>query len=409
MTTTFPSTTPPPIAQTGPVAWVRKNLFSNWFSSLLTLVITGLLLWWAVGFVDWAFGISNPERAARWDVIPKNMALYFVGRYPAAQRWRMWVLFGSVISMTGLTWGIFAANLSRLFTRNVLIGMAIAAILIMFIPVPTLNRVLLIGFEVLLLACVWLGRFLGQTSPQFANWWPAGWLLTYLLILWLLAGNFGLRPVSSNDWGGLVLTLFMAVSSIVLCFPAGVLLALGRRSNLPMIRWICTLFIELVRGVPLIAWLFFGKFIFPDFLPQGFNNPPNLIRAIIVLAMFSAAYLAENVRGGLQSIPRGQTEASQALGLNPFLTTSLIVLPQALKVSIPAIVGQFISLFQDTTLLYVVDVQEMLSMANTVLANPQFLGLRSEVYLFIGVIYWLFCYAMSIASRKLERQLGTGH
>lgn len=403
MTTTFPTTSPPPVAQTGAIAWARKNLFSNWFSTLLTVLIVGGLAWWAYGFLQWALTV------ARWDVIPKNMALYFVGRYPAAQRWRTWVILGSLVVVSGLTWGIFARNTTRLFGRNVLVGAALLALLTIALPVPTLNHVILLAFLGLTLAGAWVGRWMGRNLPQTVNWLPASWLLNYLLIFWMLAGGFGLRPVSPNDWGGLTLNLFIAFTSIVLCFPLGVLLALGRRSNLPMIQWISTALIELVRGVPLITLLFFGKFIFPDFLPLRAPTPDNLLRAIVVLALFSAAYLAENVRGGLQSIPRGQTEASQALGLNPFFTTALIVLPQALKVSIPAIVGQFISLFQDTTLLYLVDVQELLSISNAVIANPQFLGRRPEVYLFVGIIFWIVCYAMSLGSRKLEQTLNTSH
>lgn len=399
MTTTFPSTSPPPVAQTGAIAWVRKNLFSSWFNTLLTVLIVAILSGMALDFSQWAL------TEAKWDVIPKNMGLFFTGRYPAAQRWRMWTLFGMMVVISGMTWGILAHAATRLFSRRIVIGFAIGAIATMLLPIHPRNHVILLSFLVLLAAGAWCGRWLTQTAPKVSQWWPAGWVLAYVLSLWLLAGGFGLKPVSSNDWGGFVLTVFMAVSSIVLCFPAGVLLALGRRSDLPIVRWLCTAFIEVVRGVPLIAWLFFGKFIFPDFLPVGSPTPNNLIRAIFVLAMFSAAYLAENVRGGLQAIPRGQTEASQALGLNPFLTTALIVLPQALKISIPAIVGQFISLFQDTTLLYLVDVQELLSMANTVLANPLFLGRRGEVYLFIGIIYWVSCYAMSVGSRRLERAL----
>ncbi|WP_088891957.1 amino acid ABC transporter permease [Leptolyngbya ohadii] len=401
--TTVPSSSiaPPPSARSSPATWIRKNFFSNWFNTLLTLLILAGLLWWASGFLNWAF------TQARWDVIPKNMALFFAGRYPAAQRWRIWILFAIVLAVAGLTWGTLVRNTPKLLTRNVLTWVGVAAAITILLPVPTQTHIILLALEALLLATAWIGHRVGYKIPNLVNWLPLIWGITYVLTLWLLAGGFGLRPVSTNDWGGLALTLFMAVSSIVLCFPAGVLLALGRRSDLPMIRGICTAFIELVRGVPLIAWLFIGKFIFPDFLPIGSPTPNNLLRAIVVLAMFSAAYLAENIRGGLQSIPRGQTEAAQALGLNPLLTTILIILPQALKISIPAIVGQFISLFQDTTLLYIVDVQELLGMANAVLANPEFLGRRGEVYLFIGIIYWVCCYAMSVGSRRLEQQMNT--
>jgi general L-amino acid transport system permease protein len=214
--------------------------------------------------------------------------------------------------------------------------------------------------------------------------------------------------VATSLWGGLLLTIFMAVVSIFLCFPLGVLLALGRQSSLPVIRWLSVLYIELVRGIPLIAILFIGQNMIPLFLPQGVR-PDNILRAIIGLTVFSAAYLAENVRGGLQAIPRGQTEAANALGLNPMLTTGLIVLPQALKISIPAIVGQFISLLQDTTLLSIVGIIDLLGITRAILANPQFIGRYWEAYIFIGAIYWVLCYGMSLGSRRLEESLNTGH
>ncbi|MDY7015931.1 MAG: amino acid ABC transporter permease, partial [Cyanobacteriota bacterium] len=213
-----------------------------------------------------------------------------------------------------------------------------------------------------------------------------------------------LEEVGTNEWQGLLLTLLAAVTSIVLCFPIGVLLALGRRSTLPVVRWLSIAYIELFRGVPLITILFMGQVMLPLFLPDTIR-PDRIVRAIVGLTLFSSAYLAENVRGGLQSIPRGQGEAARALGLNTPLTLTLIVLPQALKAVIPAIVGQFISLFQDTTLLAIVGLEELLGMSNSILANPLFLGRSSEVYLFVGLIYWTFCYAMSAASRWVERKL----
>lgn len=203
-----------------------------------------------------------------------------------------------------------------------------------------------------------------------------------------------------------MLTLFMSVISIVLSFPFGVILALGRQSMLPVIRWLSTIYIELIRGVPLISILFMGQVMIPLFLPEGMR-PDRVLRAIVGLTLFTAAYLAENVRAGLQAVPRGQLEAARSLGLNAPLTLSLIVLPQAIKIAIPAIVGQFISLFQDTTLVSIVGLLELLGISRSILANPEFLGRYGEVYLFIGLIYWFFCYAMSVGSRKLEEKLNT--
>lgn len=404
MTTTFPpsSSAPPTIATLGPIAWARKNLFNSWFNSLLTLLILGLLGRTAIGFIQWA------TTAAKWDVIPANFPLYFVGRFPRDQYWRLWLLVGLLAALLGFTWGILARNVPRLFPRNVLLAIGIvAAAIVLFLPTPLPFRLLWLGIFGLLLACAWVGRGLGQARPAMGQWLTLGWFLAIPVGFDLMAGWFGLQRVPTNTWGGLMLTLFIAIFSILLCFPLGVLLALGRQSSLPIIRWLSVIYIEFIRGIPLIAILFIGQNMIPLFLPQGIR-PDSVFRAITGLTLFSAAYLAENVRGGLQSVPRGQIEASNALGLNPLLTTGLIVLPQALKVSIPAIVGQFISLFQDTTLLSIVAVVELLGISRSILSNPQFIGRYWEVYLFIGFIYWIFCYSMSWASRRLEEQLNTG-
>jgi general L-amino acid transport system permease protein len=214
--------------------------------------------------------------------------------------------------------------------------------------------------------------------------------------------------VPTTAWGGLLLTAFIALVSIVLSFPFGVLLALGRQSSLPIIRWLSTIYIEVMRGVPLIAILFFGLIMIPLFLPGNFRVDL-VLRATLGLTLFTAAYLAETVRGGLQAIPKGQYEAASSLGLNTPLSLALIVLPQALKVSIPAIVGLFIALLQDTTLVSIVGLFDLLGISRSILANPQFIGRYAEVYLFIGVLYWGLCYAMSQGSRRLERQLRTTH
>jgi general L-amino acid transport system permease protein len=221
--------------------------------------------------------------------------------------------------------------------------------------------------------------------------------------LWLIKGGLGLKEVPTNDWGGLMLTLFAAVISIAFSFPLGVLLALGRQSSLPVVKIFSILYIEIIRGLPLIGILFLGQVMLPFFLPPGTPKLDRLVRAITALTLFSAAYLAENVRGGLQSVPRGQVEAARSLGLNTPLVILLIVLPQALRAVIPAIVGQFIGLFKDTSLLSLFGILELLGISRTVLSNPSYSGLYTEVYVFIGVIYWLFCYSMSWASRKLEQ------
>jgi general L-amino acid transport system permease protein len=404
MTTTHPPSmsSPPPVAEVGAIAWVRKNLFSNWFNTLLTIVLLLVLGRTLIGFLTWA------TTQAKWQLIPANLSLFFVGRYPVSQQWRMWAVLAVIAGLGGLSWGVLARNVQQLFSRTTLIIFGVVGAIAVLMPTPVPYRVLLLAIAGFVLATAWGGRILGQRMPKLGQWLAFAWSLSFFVVWWLIAGGLGLTPVATGDWGGLMLTVFMAVVSILLCFPLGILLALGRQSSLPVIRGLSVGIIEVVRGVPLIALLFVGSNMIPLFLPAGIR--PNLVtRAIIGLTLFSAAYLAENVRGGLQSIPRGQSEAANALGLNSGLTTALIVLPQALKVSIPAIVGQFISLLQDTTLVSILGLFDLLGISRTVLANPQFIGRYAEAYIFIGIIYWVFCYAMSIGSRRIEKQLNTEH
>jgi general L-amino acid transport system permease protein len=238
-----------------------------------------------------------------------------------------------------------------------------------------------------------------------------GWLLLFFLIPVLLSGfsqaEF-LPKVETSSWGGLMVTLLLAIGGILISFPIGVLLALGRRSSLPILSGFSTILIEAVRGVPLVSILFMSSIILALFLPPEVRID-RLVRALLGMALFSAAYTAENVRGGLQSIPQGQYEAAKAVGLNGFQTTIFIILPQALRIVIPAIVGQFISLFKDTTLAVIVAINELLNIGKSILqSNPEYIGLQAEVYIFIAVIFWIFSYLMSFASRQLETALGVG-
>jgi len=526
MTPTTPKSMPAPppeIVQSGPAAWLRKNLFSDWFNSLLTIAVGIGLIAVVRGLYIWIF------QAADWLVIPTNIGLFMTGVYPAELYGRVWFILGMIITLAGLSWGILGRNITPFFGRNVLITLAVICAAIVIFPLTRLKSPIFLGMVIVAVAMAWIGKILSQKFSWFSKGLPAGWFFSYFLALWLIAGGaisasllclvivvaisavvgwqvsercspffiegegkqnillaargfwlaesvglliglwfllkllgfpvvlgimvmifttvlalfiglflsadafinlllffngfalslvvlffgsrvlgFSIEGVPTSKWGGLVLTLFLAVTGIFLCFPAGVLLALGRRSELPIIRWLSVAYIELVRGVPLVSILFMGQVLIPMFLPFGVRPNP-IIRAAVGLTVFSAAYLAENVRAGLQAIPRGQFEAADALGLNKPLTLALIILPQALKTAIPAIVGQFISLFQDTTLLAIVGVVELLGISRSILANPKFLGQYGEVYIFIAAIYWFFCYAMSLGSRKIEQQLNTEH
>lgn len=389
-----------PSLENNPIEWLRKNFFSTWHNSLLSLILFSLILWGIINFISW----STTE--AEWQVIKVNLPLLMVGRYPKDQYWRIWLMVSIISSLFGLSCGVIARNSAKLLTLPVLILIAVLPVIILFVPVNLHFKLLLIVMVILVITTAWIGKKIGIKNSNLGQYLSFSWLVAFLLILWLIGGGLGLKSVSTNDWGGLKLTILMAVVSIFLSFPLGVLLALGRQSTLPVMRIFSIGYIEIIRGLPLISILFMGQIMIPLFLPDGMR-PDRILRAILGLTLFSSAYLAENVRSGLQSVPRGQTEAARALGLNTPLSLGLIVLPQALKVAIPSIVGQFISLFQDTTLLSIVGLVELLGISRSILAQPQFLGDYAEVYLFDGVLFWIICYAMSFGSRQLEKKLNT--
>lgn len=238
------------------------------------------------------------------------------------------------------------------------------------------------------------------------------WLISPIIVLLLFSGidnSETLVSVATTSWGGLMVTFVLAIGGILISFPFGVVLALGRRSTLPVVSAFSTIFIETIRGVPLISILFMFSIILGLFLPSD-ARLDRLFRALLALIVFSSAYTAENIRGGLQAIPKGQYEAAHALGMNNFQTMLFIVLPQAIKVVIPAIVGQFISLFKDTTLVVIVGINDLLGIGRAIInSEPDFIRLQLEVYIFIALIYWAFSYFMSVASRKVEAALGVSH
>jgi general L-amino acid transport system permease protein len=223
----------------------------------------------------------------------------------------------------------------------------------------------------------------------------------------MTGGIFGMTHVESTQWSGLPLTLLLAVFGLTAAYPLGVILALGRRSKMPAVKIMSILYIELIRGVPLISLLFMSSIIFPLFLPEGITIN-KILRAQVAIILFTAAYIAEVVRGGLQGISRGQYEAAESLGLNYFLTMRLIILPQALKIVIPPSVSILISAFKDTSLVVIIALFDILRTTQTVLSNPEWMGFSREAYMFLGLLYFLGCFSMSNYSRKLEKELSTG-
>ncbi len=380
--------------------WLRQNLLSTWYNVLLTLVCVWILVQVIGGFGHWALA------KAQWQVVTENLRLILVGRYPVEQLWRLWIAFGLLIGVKTFTWGALQSWQRKHLLRVVKVGVGVVlAAVIARGDGTTLGW--LAAIAAIALGSGALGALCRRQSfwPSVQRWLPLLWLVSFLAMLWLISGGFGLTPVSTSFWNGLLLTVLVATLSIVLSFPLGVLLALGRRSPLPILRGVSIGYIELVRGLPLIGILFMAQVMLPLILPPQVTVD-QLVRAIAGLTLFSAAYLAETVRGGLQSLPSGQWEASKALGFSPTLTLGLIILPQALRAVIPAIVGQFIGLFKDTALLSIVGLVELTGIARSITSQPEYLGHYAEVYLVLGLIYWVFCYSMSLASRRLEHHLG---
>ncbi|CAE6951317.1 MULTISPECIES: amino acid ABC transporter permease [Pseudomonas] len=359
---TFKPDLPPPRMSVGVLGWLKANLFSNWFNSLLTVfaiyliwLVVPPLLQWAIIDANWVGSTRADctQEGACWVFIQQRFGQFMYGFYPSELRWRV----------------------------DTTLWLAIVGAAPLF--VPQMPRKALYGLAFLVL---------------------------YPLIAWSLlhGGVFGLSVVATSQWGGLMLTLVIASVGISGALPLGILLALGRRSNLPAIKVLCVTFIEFWRGVPLITVLFMSSVMLPLFLPEGMHFD-KLMRALIGVILFQSAYIAEVVRGGLQAIPKGQYEAAAAMGLGYWRMMGLVILPQALKLVIPGIVNVFIALFKDTSLVIIIGLFDLLNSIKQATTDPAWLGMATEGYVFAALIFWIFCFGMSRYSQRLERKLDTGH
>lgn len=450
-----------------PGEWLKKNLFSSLGNTLLTLLLLTLAVYLTYEAITYVID-------SEWQIIRTNLALFMIGRFPRDELWRQWASLYLVLGAIGFTsaaiartahnlaieqelptereglvslvrrfWSILAAVIFfASFARTLLpfIGLAVAVPVLliarelgwrspeplrrgapyvggllllgsMFVLAGSSN---LLGLSVGLVVFLWVstelgrqvvdGGFMGLAKRQGPALLAA--VVAYIIVRVIPLDGFGWE-----DWGGIHVTFFVTIIGITLGMPIGTLLAVARRSNLPVLQSAAVLFIEFVRGVPLISLLLFSQLLLPLFLPQGFERPANLTLSIFVIMFFSAAYIAEIVRGGLQAVPKGQTEAAQAAGMSAFNVQRLIVLPQALRASIPAMVGQFIALFKDTTLLTIIGLgPELLGVGLIANAQNEFVGrgLAPLTYLFVAVGYWAFAYTLSKESRRLEVKLGVG-
>ncbi len=347
-----------PVNTEGAVAWIKGNLFADWKTTLATVFIAAVLLWLVPPFVHWAFvsavwvpqvdACRAPGAGACWGVIAEKYRIILFGRYTFEEQWR-----------------------------------------------PLIATALMVGLVVV--SCM---------RAFWKRWLAVLWLLalpTYFILMY--GGLFGLSKVDTDSWGGLPLTILLSTLSIIFAFPLALVVALGRRSHLPAISSLCTIYVELIRGVPLISVLFMASFMFPLFMPQGFSIDV-LIRVLAGITLFSAAYLAEVIRGGLQAIPKGQIEAAATLGLSYWQTQGKIVLPQALAMVVPAIMNSFIAGFMDTSLVTIVSLNDLLGAHGLAMnSDANWRPFKLEAYFFITLIYFVFCFSLSRYSRWIDTQV----
>jgi general L-amino acid transport system permease protein len=381
--------------------WMRHNLFSSWFNTLLTIVSVVFIFFALRAIINWVFFTAD------WSPVTEYPLLYLIGQYPRDQMWRIAVLLWTTSLLFGVSWGLWG-DLVRPFAVTIGVLLTLAA----FFPTSAESYTLAVRVAMIINpVLIFIGSQVGRLKFITSRIVIIAWLVLFILTPVLLRGinrSETLPVVETTLWGGVVVTILLAAGGIILSFPIGVALALGRRSSLPVVKIFSTVFIEVVRGVPLVTILFMFSIILALFLPPE-SRLDRLMRALMAMTFFSAAYMAENVRGGLQAIPAGQEEAGKAVGLNNFQIMTFIVLPQALRLVIPAIVGQFISLFKDTTLAIIVGISELLFIGKSIInLDPTFIQRQLEVFIFIAFLFWIISYVMSSASRQLESQLGVG-
>ncbi|ADI15127.1 amino acid ABC transporter permease [Truepera radiovictrix] len=402
---------PPPTVQTGAGAWLRKNLFSSLPNAITTVLVAALLAWLLYGLLSWVF------LGASWQQVWNNLRLFAVFRYPAELLWRPLAAVGVGMLLLGLSAGAATDGVGRIF-RGVFWQFAALVFFLTLVALLFWESVRwpYVGVSVATVLGFALGSAL-QGSAPLKRALPWLWAAAFVGAFFLLYGLPGVRSgpwrvVPTREWGGMMLTFVLSFVGIGVSFPIGVALALGRRSKLPAIKLFCIAYIEIIRGAPLISWLFIASLMVPLIFNVGPERVSALTRALVALTLFSAAYMAENVRGGLQAVPKGQSEAARALGLSGWQAMRLIILPQALKAVIPAIVGQAIGLFKDTSLVLIVGLADFFQVHNIVAQQNASLqvvgGIRLELSLFLAVVYWFFAYRMSVASRQLEKELGVG-
>ena len=410
----------PPVIDAGALGWLRKNLFSSVGNSITTILVVAFLVWLISWLVTWALLNATfhaesgkdclQNHGACWALIGEKYRYIFFGSFPYEQHWRP--LF-AILTMIGML--VLSCDRRMWNWRLAVIwpvGSFITFLLMfgqIFIPVTLVFLLALIAG---------LGGYMIRRKVADSGERVAYMALMAIGVVYLVLRIAGVLPglsipiapfsfVETGLWGGLAVTMILATYGLAFAFPYGILLALGRRSKLPLIRGLCIGFIELIRGVPLISLLIMASVMLPLFLPAGVNFD-KFLRAQVAVILFAGAYIAEIVRGGLQSLSKGQFEAADAMGLNYVQKTAFIVLPQALRVVIPPLINTFIGFFKDTSLVLIIGIFDFLSTANQAQVDPLWAGYPGEVYMFAAAVYFCFCFSMSRYSKYLERELNKG-
>jgi general L-amino acid transport system permease protein len=409
----------PPVVDTGALGWMRKNLFSSWGNGITTVVLALVFGWLLSWFLNWALftatftaatGAECRGHGACWALIHEKYRYIFFGSFPYEQHWRP--LF-AVIAMLAM---LVLSSDRRMWNKRLLAIWGVGSFvtfLLMFGQIHiSISLILFVA-----LAAGGLGMILRSAlaSPAEINGWRALAAIGAVGLVLRVAGvlptwSLAIAPLSYVEtglWGGIPVTMILATYGLLFAFPFGILLALGRRSHLPLIKGLCVGFIELIRGVPLISLLIMASVMLPLFLPSGMTFD-KFLRAQVAVILFAGAYIAEIIRGGLQSLPKGQFEAADAMGLNYVQKTAFVVLPQALRVVIPPLINTFIGFFKDTSLVLIIGIFDFLNTANQALVDPNWAGFPGEVYLFAAFVYFCFCYSMSRYSKWLEIELNKG-
>jgi general L-amino acid transport system permease protein len=409
----------PPVIESGAFGWMRKNLFSSWGNGITTVVLVIAVGWILSNFLEWAVFTANISAAtgaecrgggACWALIREKWRYIFFGSFPYEQHWRP--LF-AVIAMLAML--VTSAD-RRMWNWRLLVIWGLGSFVTFLLMFGQIHIPLSL-FLTIALVVGGIGMSLRKAiaEPMEMNAYRVLAAIGLIGLALRIAGvlpawSLAIAPfsyVETSLWGGIPVTIILATYGLAFAFPYGVLLALGRRSNLPLIKGLCVGFIELIRGVPLISLLIMASVMLPLFLPSG-TTIDKFLRAQVAVILFAGAYIAEIIRGGLQSLPKGQFEAADAMGLSYPQKTLLIILPQALRVVIPPLINTFIGFFKDTSLVLIIGIFDFLNTANGALVDPNWAGFPAEVYLFAAFVYFIFCFSMSRYSKYLEVELNKG-